>query len=108
MKTKVSVTEGKYKAFTEYNHTTQTANMIIKRGEIIITDIYVNLHSLNGIIRIVDKDNTLEIKLLLTALSALKDKLIETNSKKIPAIFTNGAYTVYANKILYTLSEEDL
>ena len=105
---KVSTTSENYKLFMEYEPITRTASMKIRvRGKDndLVKLLSISLHSLSGIIKLVDENDEDQTICVLSALYLLKNKLFDDNLKT-PEIFNTGAFTAYREKVMTKIRKE--
>ena len=102
---KVSTIERDYKILNEYDPTTQTVLIRIRKNDEIYKQLSISLHSLTGLKRIVDENDDIQTSLVLSALSSLQTHLSVSKSK-LPDIFINGAFNTFKNHIMNNIIEE--
>lgn len=106
-KIKVSTTSENYKLFMEYEPKTSTASMKIRRRKDndVIKSLSISLHSLSGIIKLVDENDEDQTICVLSGLYILKNKLFDDNLET-PEIFNTGAFTAYREKVMTNIRKE--
>ena len=100
---KLTTANNSYKILVEYDPTTLSVAIKIRKGNDIYKQLVLSLHSLSGLQRIISEDDKIQSLMVLTGLSVLKTYLEEHPETKTPDIFANGSFRALNNKAMDSL-----
>lgn len=100
---KLTTSNNSYKILVEYDPTTLSVAIKIRKGNDIYKQLVLSLHSLSGLQRIISEDDKIQSLMVLTGLSVLKTYLEEHPETKTPDIFANGSFRALNNKVMDSL-----